>query len=88
MKMHAVLLLLACAPSSAQLLVVQCGGTNDRFGRLHIDVLPRLQATIKLLSALFLDELRTWSTSQLLGCALTFIASGCYSRLKLLHQAR
>lgn len=49
--MHAVLLLLACASSSAQLLVVQCGGTNDRFGRLHIDVLPRLQATIKLVAA-------------------------------------
>ena len=35
------------------------------------------------LSSLFLGELRTWSTGQLLGCALTFVASGWYSHLKL-----
>ena len=45
------MLALAYAASSAQLLVVQCGGTNDRFGRLHIDVGPRLQATIELAAA-------------------------------------
>ena len=37
--------------SSGHLLVLQCGGTNDRFGRLDVDVLPRLQATIDLAAA-------------------------------------
>ena len=35
------------------------------------------------LSALVLGELRTWSAAQLVGCALTFVASGWYSHLKL-----
>jgi len=35
-----------------------------------------------LLSALFLGELRTWSYAQLIGCGLTFAASGYYSHLK------
>jgi hypothetical protein len=48
--MSTYLLVLVHVSSSAQLLVVQCGGTNDRFGRLHIDILPRLHATIELVA--------------------------------------
>ena len=33
------------------MVVVLCGGTNDRFGRLHVDMLPRLQRTIELVAA-------------------------------------
>ena len=36
-----------------------------------------------LFSALILGELRKWSVAQLVGCALTFVASGWYYHLKL-----